>query len=118
MRGRFANWDRWLAEEERFVSTSAHVDFMLFRHIDNSPLAAFELDEAQNDRGRQAQRDRMKDGIFDKIGLPFRRIRANEGQDVIVATLRDGLRQALGPDGFSSRKATSIVIDTDGSWTL
>ena len=108
----------WLAEEERFVSTSAHVDFMLFRHIDNSPLAAFELDEAQNDRGRQAQRDRMKDGIFDKIGLPFRRIRANEGQDVIVATLRDGLRQALGPDGFSSRKATSIVIDTDGSWTL
>ena len=105
-------------EEGRFVRTSAHVDFMLFRHIDNSPLAAFELDEAQNDRGRQAQRDRMKDGIFDKIGLPFRRIRANEGQDVIVATLRDGLRQALGPDGFSSRKATSIVIDTDGSWTL
>ena len=60
----------------------------------------------------------MKDGIFDKIGLSFRRIRANEGRDVIVATLRDGLRQALGPDGFSSRKATSIVIDTDGSWTL
>lgn len=104
-------------EEGRFVRTSAHVDFMLFRHIDNSPLAAFELDEAQRSRGRQAQRDRMKDGIFDKIGLPFRRIRTNEGRDVIVATLRDGLRQALGPDGFSNPKTTSVVIDTDDSWT-
>ena len=103
-------------EEERFVRTAAHVDFMLFRHIDNSPLAAFELDEAQQGRGRPTQHDHMKDAIFGKIGLPFRRIGANEGRDVIVATLRDGLRQALGPDGLSSHKTTSVVIDTDGSW--
>lgn len=57
-----------------------HTDFVIFNKIDKMPVLVVEVDgyafHANNPK--QLERDRMKDGILEKYGIPILRIRTNE----------------------------------------
>lgn len=67
-----------LTEEEcRFGHRSgAHVDFLLYHKMDKQPLLAIEVDGTTShlSGSRQAERDRLKDSILQKCGLPLLRL--------------------------------------------
>lgn len=56
-----------------------HVDFLLFRRMDKSPLLAIEVDGTayHSSDSIQAERDRKKDRIFEKCGIPLLRLRTD-----------------------------------------
>lgn len=56
-----------------------HVDFLLFRRMDKSPLLAVEVDgTAFHTAGSvQASRDEKKNRIFDLCGIPLLRLRTD-----------------------------------------
>ena len=60
----------------RFMMNGSRLDFLLYDVMDNAPVAAVEVDGAAfHKRGtRQAQRDRMKDAILSRVGLPLLRL--------------------------------------------
>ncbi len=70
----------------------AHVDFLLFRDMDKSPVLAVEVDGAAFHKkgSAQAARDAVKDSIFAKIGLPLLRVRTDgSGEaDLVRAALK------------------------------
>lgn len=72
------------AEEERFVmKTQSHVDFLLYGTLGKRPKFAIEVDGVSfhPDTGRQAERDKMKNEIFEKYGLPLYRFRTDESKE-------------------------------------
>lgn len=60
-----------------------HIDFMIFNKLDKRPLLAIEVDgySFHADSPKQKDRDRIKDGVLDKIGLPLLRFATNESQE-------------------------------------
>lgn len=69
------------ANETDFVKNPlTHVDFLLFRRIDKSPLLAIEVDgTAFHAEGTaQATRDARKNGILEKYAIPLLRLRTDE----------------------------------------
>ena len=72
------------SEEERFVMrTQSHVDFLIYDSLGKKPRLAIEVDGVSyhKDSGRQAERDKMKDEIFKKYGLPLYRFRTDESDE-------------------------------------
>lgn len=69
-----------------------HIDFLLFSKMDKQPVLAIEIDGTSfhAEGSRQAERDRMKNDILKKSGLPLLRIRTDESREreKIVAALR------------------------------
>lgn len=67
-----------LTEEERRYGhrPGTHVDFLLYHKIDKQPLLAIEVDGTTSHLpgSRQAERDRLKDSIPQKCGLPLLRL--------------------------------------------
>jgi very-short-patch-repair endonuclease len=72
------------SEEERFVmKTQSHVDFLIYDSLGKKPKFAIEVDGVSyhKDSGRQAERDKMKNEIFKKYGLPLYRFRTDDSRE-------------------------------------
>lgn len=68
-------------EEVRFVQNKdSHVDFMIFERKTMKPFLAIEIDGASYhiEGSFQGQRDKLKDGILEKYGIPMKRFRTKE----------------------------------------
>jgi len=60
-----------------------HVDFLIFDKCGKTPRLAIEVDGTafHKDGSRQSERDKMKDAIFEKYGLPLIRFKTNESNE-------------------------------------
>lgn len=65
-------------------SYSTHVDFLIYNRITKAPVLAIEVDgfHYHKDGTEQAIRDRMKDEIFTKYGIPILRLPANGSAEI------------------------------------
>ena len=71
------NWTLLNDEERRYASNGAtHLDFLIYNQVSKQPVLAVETDGYQfHKQGtRQSERDRMKDRILDRYGLPLLRL--------------------------------------------
>lgn len=70
-----------LSEEEQLFARNplTHVDFLLFRRMDKSPLLAIEVDGVafHAEGSIQASRDKKKDSIFERCSIPLLRLRTD-----------------------------------------
>ena len=84
------------AEEAAYARNPlTHVDFLLFRKVDKSPLVAVEVDGTafHAPGSAQAKRDQKKNRIFEKYGIPLLRLRTDgSGEE---AAIRRELREML-----------------------
>lgn len=75
-----------LSEEEyKFVCASwSHVDFLIENRVSKLPVLAIEVDGfTYHHKGtRQAERDRIKDSIFNKYGIPLLRLSTTGSSEV------------------------------------
>ena len=83
-------------DESRFVmNVLTHTDFVIFNKLDKMPVLVVEVDgyafHANNPR--QLERDKMKDRILQKYGIPILRISTNESGE--EARLRKNLLKIL-----------------------
>ena len=71
-----------------------HLDFLIFNKMNKLPVLAIEVDGTSfhAEGSRQAERDRMKNSILEKIGLPLLRIRTDESGE--RQRMIDALQQA------------------------
>lgn len=80
------------------MNVLTHTDFIIFNKLDKMPVLVVEVDgyafHANNPR--QLERDRMKDRILQKYGIPILRIKTNESGEEIK--LRNKLIQILKRD--------------------
>ncbi len=62
--------------ELQFLKTDAHVDFLIYNKMDKKPILAIEVDgfKYHKQNQKQIERDRVKDIIFEKIGMPLLRL--------------------------------------------
>ena len=78
-------------EREYAQNILTHVDFLIFDKIGKVPRLVIEVDGiAYHAEGtRQAERDKMKNGILEKYGLPYMRFKTNESGEYerLVAAL-------------------------------
>lgn len=71
---------RMTEEESKYASRpGTHVDFLLYNPVSKAPVLAIEVDgfNFHKDGTKQAQRDRLKDSIFEKYGIPLLRLPTN-----------------------------------------
>ena len=71
------DWTLLNDEERRYASNGAtHLDFLIYNRVSKRPVLAVETDGYQfHKQGtRQSERDRMKDRILDRYGLPLLRL--------------------------------------------
>lgn len=68
--------DEFTDEEIRFIKTDAHVDFLIYNKMDKKPILAIEVDgfKYHKQNSKQIERDRIKNTIFEKTGLPLERL--------------------------------------------
>ena len=75
-----------LTEEERRYAThpNTHVDFLIYNRITKTPVLAIEVDgfHYHKEGTRQSERDRMKDEIFAKYGIPLLRLPTNGSGEI------------------------------------
>ena len=73
-----------------------HTDFVIFNKVDKMPVVVVEVDgyAYHADNPKQLKRDKMKDDILAKYGIPILRLGTNESAE------EGRLRQALGGKGF------------------
>lgn len=73
------------------MNSSTHLDFLIFNKISKKPLLAIEVDGYSFHKSgtRQAERDRMKNSILDKYGIPYIRFATNGSNE------KELLRQKL-----------------------
>ncbi len=72
-------------EEHRYAThPNTHVDFLIYNHITKEPVLAIEVDgfHYHKDGTRQAERDRMKNEIFAKYGIPLLRLPTNGSGEI------------------------------------
>ncbi|MDZ4289975.1 MAG: DUF2726 domain-containing protein [Prosthecobacter sp.] len=58
---------------------SKHVDFLICRSDDLSPLLVIELDDASHRRQDQSDRDKVKDAALKSAGIPILRVDCRRG---------------------------------------
>lgn len=75
-----------LTEDEFQYAThpNTHVDFLIYNRITKVPVLAVEVDgfHFHKEGTRQAERDRMKDEIFAKYGIPLLRLPTNGSGEI------------------------------------
>lgn len=87
-----------LSDEERlFVRRRSHLDFLLYNRMDNTPILGIEVDGVLHHRFDEVQvaRDRHKNGILAKIGLPLLRLSTDGSSEKerIVGALEQAMQQ-------------------------
>ncbi|HVJ47663.1 DUF2726 domain-containing protein [Desulfitobacterium sp.] len=79
------------------MNVLTHTDFVIFNKLDKMPVLVVEVDgyafHANN--SKQLERDKMKDTILEKYGIPILRIKTNESGE--EAKLRNKLNRILKP---------------------
>jgi very-short-patch-repair endonuclease len=68
------------ADEKRYVENDlTHVDFLIFKKIGKTPQLIIEVDGVafHSEGSQQAERDKLKNGILKKYGLPYVRFRTD-----------------------------------------
>lgn len=74
-----------LTEEEcRFIRNSwTHIDFMFFNLFSSLPVLAIEVDGVSyhKEGSRQKERDILKDGVLNKLGIPILRFRTDGSRE-------------------------------------
>lgn len=69
-------------DEKQFIKTAARVDFLLHYKMGNEPLGVIEVDGVAYHHSKdQKRRDRIKNTILDKAGIPILRLRTNESRE-------------------------------------
>ncbi|WP_424160811.1 AAA domain-containing protein [Bacillus amyloliquefaciens] len=69
-------------DEKQFIKTAARVDFLLHYKMGNEPLGVIEVDGVAYHHSKdQKRRDRIKNSILDKAGIPILRLRTNESRE-------------------------------------
>jgi|ERR1700730_4492721 len=63
---------KWQSKENFFYTSS--VDFCVIRTSDYLPFVAFEVDGKSHDEPRQKEKDKFKNLLFNKAGIPLRRL--------------------------------------------
>lgn len=81
-------------DELRYArNENTHVDFLLYSKISKKPILAIEVDgyEFHKKGTKQHERDKLKNSIFDKIGLPYLRLGTQESgeEERIVSALTE-----------------------------
>ena len=88
----FGNFDDLDPQQKEYVThTDSHVDFLIFNRFGHIPVLAIEVDGVSFHApdSKQGERDRTKDEIFKKIGIPLIRFRTDESGE------REKLEKAL-----------------------
>jgi very-short-patch-repair endonuclease len=75
--------------------SAKHIDFVLCRADDVSPVLAVELDDASHDRDDRKDRDTFVDGAFAAAGFPLLRVRARAGYN--AGELARSIHEAMTP---------------------
>lgn len=70
--------DTFTPRELDFMQNRASCDFVLYFKVGKTPLAVIEVDGGHHDTPQQAERDRLKDSILEKSGLPLLRLKTVE----------------------------------------
>lgn len=79
------NYEKLTDEEFRYaMHPNTHVDFLIYNRITKAPVLAIEVDgfHYHKDGIAQAIRDRMKDEIFAKYGIPILRLPTNGSAEI------------------------------------
>lgn len=78
-------------ERQYAFNDLTHIDFVIYKTIDNSPLLAIEVDgyKYHQDGTRQAKRDELKNEILGKYGIPLLRFKTNGSDEkrILLETL-------------------------------
>ncbi len=63
---------------------NTHVDFLIYNRITKAPVLAIEVDgfNFHKEGTRQAERDKRKDFIFQKYGIPLLRLATNGSGEI------------------------------------
>ena len=84
-----------LSEDElRYArNENTHIDFLLYSKVSKKPILAIEVDgyEFHKEGTKQHERDKLKNSIFEKIGLPYLRLGTQESgeEERIVSALNE-----------------------------
>lgn len=79
------NWSLLSEQEKGFAENPlSHVDFLVYNSLTKQAVLAIEVDGwgFHGENKGQQERDRLKDSVFDKIGLRLRRISTTEAVDL------------------------------------
>lgn len=81
------------------MNLATHIDFLIYRKVDKSPLLAIEVDgySFHKEGTEQFIRDRMKDRILEKYKIPYLRLSTTGSceKDLIVAKLNEVLGKPM-----------------------
>lgn len=81
------------------MNVLTHTDFVIFNKLDKRPVLVVEVDgyAFHENNPKQLARDKMKDAILQKYGIPVLRVKTNESGE--EKRLRNKLVQVLNRDG-------------------
>ena len=90
-------------DEKRYAGNIlTHVDFLIFDKLGKIPLLAIEVDGVafHKEGTRQAERDKLKNGIFEKYRLPLMRFKTDGSgeREQLYAKLSDVLQRSTPPN--------------------
>ncbi|SDW71371.1 AAA domain-containing protein [Paenibacillus sp. CF384] len=90
------NLDRLSEAEKRYaMNILTHTDFLIFNKLDKKPVLVIEVDGYKYHSGDvQKERDKMKDDILGKYGIPIARFRTDESEE--ESRLRRKLHELVG----------------------
>lgn len=91
----------WQGKENFFYTSS--VDLCVIRRSDYLPFVAFEVDGPSHDEPRQKERDKFKDLLLKKAGIPLRRLPVNIKQS--ETKRKDQLERAIDSLGGEPERA-------------
>jgi superfamily I DNA and/or RNA helicase len=86
--------ERLSEKEKKYVNNNASVDFVVYYKFDKSPALVVEVDGFANHENNpvQKERDKLKDSILDKYGIPLIRLKSNRsGEEAILKQRLDAI---------------------------
>ncbi|MCT4702139.1 AAA domain-containing protein [Enterobacteriaceae bacterium H20N1] len=94
------------AREVEFVNQQASCDFVLYFKVGKTPLGVIEVDGGYHETPEQAERDRVKDSVLGKSGVPLLRLSTVESsiEDKLAAFVDDCLNH------FTEKHITDTAV--------
>ena len=65
-------------KELKYIKNRASCDFVLYYRIGKQPFGVIEVDGGYHDRKEQMERDKLKNSILKKAGIPLCRLRTTD----------------------------------------
>lgn len=82
--------------ESEYIDNRASCDFVIYYRVGKKPLAVIEVDGGWHDKPEQMERDRLKNSILKKSGIPLLRVRTTDSN--IKDKLTEFIRRTLSYD--------------------